>query len=167
MQDGGAGWSNFGVGVDYRRRVVTEDAFANSATLRLVQTPGGVVTKALGGTHTNTATIFTTLYAERHEVDGEYLNPSSSRIYSFAIDETAEVDGANVVTPVHFFVPYNDATLGAGFTNIVAGTVKVARATLLRNEVNNMKAFNQTVNVTDTATFEFLPAPRGLTIFVR
>jgi len=38
-----------------------------------------------------------------------------------------------------------------------SGTVKVARAALLRNEVNNMKAFNQTVNVTDTATFEFLP----------
>ena len=122
MRDGGAGWSNFGVGVDYRRRVATEDAFANSATLRLVQTPGGVVTKSLGGTHTNTATIFTTLYAERQEVDGEYMNPSTSRIYSFAIDETAEVDGSNVITPVHFFVPYNDATLGAGFTNIVAGT---------------------------------------------
>ncbi len=122
MRDGGAGWSNFGVGVDYRRRVVTEDAFANSATLRLVQTPGGVVTKSLGGTHTNTATIFTTLYAERQEVDGEYMNPSTSRIYSFAIDETTVVDGENVVTPVHFFVPYNDATLGAGFTNIVAGT---------------------------------------------
>ena len=122
MRDGGAGWSDFGVGVDYRRRVVTEDAFANSATLRLVQTPGGVVTKSLGGTHTNTATIFTTLYAERQEVDGEYMNPSTSRIYSFAIDETTEVEGANVVTPIHFFVPYNDATLGAGFTNIVAGT---------------------------------------------
>ncbi len=37
-----------------------------------------------------------------------------------------------------------------------AGTVKVARAVPLRGEVNNMKAFNQTVNVTDTATFEFL-----------
>ena len=122
MRDGGAGWSNFGVGVDYRRRVATEDAFANSATLRLVQTPGGVVTKSLGGTHTNTATIFTTLYAERQVVDGEYMNPSTSRIYSFAIDETTVVDGENVVTPVHFFVPYNDATLGAGFTNIVAGT---------------------------------------------
>ena len=122
MRDGGAGWSDFGVGVDYRRRVATEDAFANSATLRLVQTPGGIVTKTLGGTHTNTATISTSLYAERHEVGGEYLNPSSSRIYSFAIDETAEVEGANVVTPVHFFVPYKDATLGAGFTNIVAGT---------------------------------------------
>ena len=38
-----------------------------------------------------------------------------------------------------------------------SGTVKVARAVPLRGEVNNMKAFNQTVNVTDTATFEFLP----------
>ena len=38
-----------------------------------------------------------------------------------------------------------------------SGTVKVARVVPLRGEVNNMKAFNQTVNVTDTATFEFLP----------
>ena len=122
MQDGGAGWSNFGVGVDYRRRVATEDAFANSATLRLVQEPGGIVTKTLGGTHANTATITTTLYAERQEVDGKYLNLSSSRIYSFAIDETEEVDGVNVLTPVHFFVPTINDVGKAGFTNIVAGT---------------------------------------------
>ncbi len=123
MRDGGAGWSNFGVGVDYRRRVVTEDAFANSATLRLVQAPDGIVTKTLGGTHANTAELHTPLFAERRtDTPGPYACFSTARIYSFAIDETAEVDGQNVVTPVHFFVPYNDATLGAGFTNIVAGT---------------------------------------------
>ena len=123
MRDGGEGWTDSGVAVDYRRRVVTEDAFANSATLRLVQEPGGVVTKALGGTHENTATLSTPLFAERRsDTAGPYANFSTSRIYSFAIDETAEVDGASVVTPVHFFVPYKDATLGAGFTNIVAGT---------------------------------------------
>ena len=122
MRDGGEGWLNFGVGVDYRRRVATEDAFANSATLRLVQEPG-VVTKTLGGTHTNTAALFTPLFAERRtDTPGPYACFSTARIYSFAIDETAEVDGTTVVTPVHFFVPYKDETLGAGFTNIIAGT---------------------------------------------
>ena len=123
MRDGGEGWLNLGVGVDYRRRVVTEDAFADSATIRLVQEPGGIVTKTLGGTHANTAELHTPLFAERRtDTPGPYACFSTARIYSFAIDETAEVDGENVVTPVHFFVPYNDATLGAGFTNIVAGT---------------------------------------------
>lgn len=121
MRDGGAGWLGFRdpetsatLAADTMRRTASLDRANNKADL----TQNGKVcgTNTLGGTANNTANIPTALFAEYQTTDLTPANFSKAHIYSIAIDE----DG----TPVHFFAPHYDETLGACFKDIVTGNLK-------------------------------------------
>ena len=120
MRDGGEGWLGFlapetsaTLAADTMRRTASLDRANNKADL----TQNGEIfgTNTLGGNATKTASVPTALFAE-YKADQTPANFSKAHIYSFAIDE----DG----TPVHFFAPHYDETLGACFKDIVTGDLK-------------------------------------------
>ena len=73
------------------------------------------------------------------------------------IDTDDENGAARTFTLVRGLSSRNAESAGRVLTVRGSGALKVARAALQRGEATYLKAFNQKVNVTGTATFEFLP----------
>ena len=109
-----SGWGDFWVDTDTRRRFAALDSPNNSATLYY---DGETSSKTLGGTANSTSAISMPLFAVFPATQGGApYNYSKSLVYSMAVEEVGELK--------HFFAPYNDATLGACFKDIVTGELK-------------------------------------------
>ena len=109
-----SGWGDFWVNTDTRRRFAALDSPNNSATLYY---DGKTSSKTLGGTANSTSAISMPLFAVFPATQGGApYNNSKSLVYSMAVEEVGELK--------HFFAPYNDATLGACFKDIVTGELK-------------------------------------------
>ena len=112
-------WSNSAFGsngsgsANVNRAFVWIDRPSGKANLKQYR-PSRNINETLSGTCTNTAEITLPLFADYTATATQ--NFSKAFIYSIDIHEGG--------TPVHFFAPHKDATLGACFKDVITGELK-------------------------------------------
>ena len=114
LHDFGSGWAGMRAGAGTKRGFVALDGPGNSGTLYYDGTSSSA---SLGAVPTQDSEVPLAIFAGNNSVEyGSTDYHSKSLVYSVGIDEGG--------TPVHFFAPHKDETLGACFKDIVTGVLR-------------------------------------------